>query len=69
MPINYIARTRRYYQVLGYGAPYEWAQFDDVPFTPLAKPLAETRVTLITTAAPFQPDKGDQGPGAPYNAA
>jgi hypothetical protein len=26
-------------------------------------------VALITTAAPYQPDKGDQGPGAPYNAA
>jgi hypothetical protein len=26
-------------------------------------------VTIITTAAPYQPDKGDQGPGAPYNAA
>jgi hypothetical protein len=24
---------------------------------------------LITTAAPYQPDKGDQGPGAPYNAS
>ena len=24
---------------------------------------------LITTAAPYQPDKGDQGPGAPYNGA
>jgi D-proline reductase (dithiol) PrdB len=24
---------------------------------------------LITTAAPYQPGKGDQGPGAPYNAA
>ena len=23
---------------------------------------------IITTAAPYQPDKGDQGPGAPYNA-
>ena len=23
---------------------------------------------LITTAAPFQPEAGDQGPGAPYNA-
>jgi glycine/betaine/sarcosine/D-proline reductase family selenoprotein B len=23
----------------------------------------------VTTAAPYQPDKGDQGPGAPYNAA
>lgn len=26
-------------------------------------------VTIITTAAPFQPGQGDQGPGAPYNAA
>ena len=24
---------------------------------------------IITTAAPYQPGKGDQGPGAPYNAA
>jgi D-proline reductase (dithiol) PrdB len=24
---------------------------------------------LITTAAPFQPEAGDQGPGAPYNAS
>ena len=26
-------------------------------------------MTLITTAAPYQPGVGDQGPGAPYNAA
>jgi hypothetical protein len=40
-----------------------------VPFHPLAKPPSQCRLTIITTAAPFQPDKGDQGPGAPYNAA
>jgi len=34
-----------------------------------AKPLARSRLALVTTAAPYQPDKGDQGPGAPYNAA
>ena len=27
------------------------------------------RRRIITTAAPYQPDKGDQGPGAPYNSA
>lgn len=54
---------------MGYGAPYEWAHYADVPFRPLDKPLAACRVTLVTTAAPFQPDKGDQGPGAPYNGA
>ena len=68
IPIPYMHRIGSYYQALGYGKPYRWAQYTDVPFTPLQKPLAESRVALITTAAPFQPDKGDQGPGAPYNA-
>lgn len=40
-----------------------------MPLQPLDKPLAECRVALITTAAPYQPGKGDQGPGAHYNAA
>lgn len=68
-PIPYLQRTRDFYSGLGYGAPYEWAHYADVPFTPLAKPLRQCRIALITTAAPYQPDKGDQGPGAPYNAA
>src|SRR5688572_4088036 len=69
IPIPYLSRIRDYYLALGYGAPYEWAHFEDVPFAPLAKPLSQCRVALITTAAPYQPDKGDQGPGAPYNAS
>jgi hypothetical protein len=68
-PIPYLQRTRSYYQALGYGAPYEWAHHDEVPLQPLAKPLHECRVGLVTTAAPYRSDKGDQGPGAPYNAA
>jgi len=68
-PIPYRQRIRDYYVTLGYGAPYRWAHYADVPFTPLKKPLTQSRVALITTAAPYQPDKGDQGPGAPYNAA
>ena len=68
-PIAYLRRIRSYYAVLGYGAPYQWAQFEDVPFQPLTKPLNQSRLALVTTAAPYQPDKGDQGPGAPYNAA
>jgi D-proline reductase (dithiol) PrdB len=67
-PIQYMARTREYYQTLGF-APYRWAHFTDAPFAPLAMPLARARVALITTAAPFQPEAGDQGPRAPYNAA
>jgi hypothetical protein len=68
VPISYMQRTRDYYQAIGF-APYRWAHFADVPFTPLAKPLAQCRVALITTAAPFQPGVGDQGPGAKYNAS
>jgi hypothetical protein len=67
-PIAYLARVREYYQALGYGAPYEWAHYADVPYRRLARPLSTCRVALVTTAAPYQPGKGDQGPGAPYNA-
>jgi D-proline reductase (dithiol) PrdB len=69
VPIPYLERIRTYYQALGYGKPYEWAHYPDAPFHPLSKPLSQCRVTIITTAAPFQPGKGDQSPGAPYNAA
>ena len=68
-PIPYMRRIRDYYQALGYGAPYEWAHYAHVPFQPLGKPLAQARVAIVTTAAPYRPDKGDQGPGAPYNSA
>ena len=68
VPIPYMQRTREYYQVLGF-SPYRWAHFVEVPFTPLRVPLDRARVGLITTAAPFQPELGDQGPGAAYNAA
>jgi len=67
-PIAYMERTREYYLALGYGNPYAWAHHEGAPFSPLSKPLARARVTIITTAAPYQPDKGDQGPGAAYNA-
>jgi D-proline reductase (dithiol) PrdB len=68
-PIPYLQRIGDYYAALGYGAPYEWAHYSDVPFHSLKMPLSRSRVTIITTAAPYHPDKGDQGPGAPYNAA
>jgi D-proline reductase (dithiol) PrdB len=67
VPIPYMQRTREYYLALGY-APYRWAHFVDAPFTPLRRPLSQARLGLITTAAPYQPEAGDQGPGAPYNA-
>ena len=66
-PILYMARTREYYQAIGYATPYRWAHYVDAPFQPLKKALAQSRVTIVTTAAPYDPAKGDQGPGAAYN--
>jgi hypothetical protein len=68
-PIPYLQRIRDYYQGLGYGAPYRWARYAEVPFAALRKPVREARIALVTTAAPYRPEAGDQGPGAPYNAA
>ena len=67
-PIRYIERTRSYYLGLGYENPYIWAHYIEVPFTALQKPLNQSVLGLITTAVPYDPAKGPQGPGAPYNA-
>lgn len=69
VPIPYMQRTREYYAAIGYTTPYRWAHNIDAPFTPLSKPLAQSRIVIITTAALFDSTKGDQGPGAAYNSA
>jgi len=51
-PVQYMPRTLHYYRALGYDRDYVWATHDHVPFAPLAKPLAQSRVALITTASP-----------------
>jgi hypothetical protein len=56
--ISYIDRSREYYAAQGYTKPYEWPHYDNVPFTPLKKPLAQCRVGLITTAG--KPKPADQ---------
>ena len=66
-PIRYMQRTRDYYAAIGYTTPYRWAHYVEAPFAALRKPLAAARVSIVTTAAPYRPEKGDQGPGAPYN--
>ena len=68
--IKYIERTRAYYAAQGYPA-YSWASYSDTPFAPMLKPLAESRVALMTTAAPHRPEhyiEPDTGPDARYNA-
>jgi hypothetical protein len=68
-PVPYMQRTRDYYTAIGYTTAYRWAHYTEAPFQPLKKPLAQSRVTIITTAAPYDPTKGDQGPGAAYNGS
>ena len=68
-PIPYMARTREYYAAIGYTTPYRWAHHIDAPFQPLSKALGQSRITIITTAAPFDPARGNQGPGAKYNGS
>ncbi|MCP4182296.1 MAG: hypothetical protein GY761_03130 [Hyphomicrobiales bacterium] len=62
-PLNHIQRIRECYLARGYPTPYRWASFEDVPFARLSKPLHEATISIITTAAPLQSDKDDQGPG------
>ena len=68
LPIRYIDRSRAYYLALGYDNPYRWAQNRDVPFAAMEKPAREARVAIVTTAAPYRAEAGDQGPWAAYNA-
>ncbi len=68
-PVRYIDRTHAWYNALGTDNPYQYAHFPEVPFQPLSKPLGQCRVALLTTAAPYQADKGPQDKDAPYNAA
>ncbi len=48
--VRYIDRTREYYLAEGYEKSYRWSHFDDVPFTPLEKPLADCRIAIVSTS-------------------
>ena len=60
-PIPYMRRTREYYAAIGYTTPYRWAHYLAAPFTPVSKPLSQSNIAIITTAAPYQP----RVPGSP----
>ena len=51
--VGYMQRTREYYEAQGFERAYQWANYDDVPFTAPSRPLAESRLALITTTATF----------------
>ncbi|MEM7333352.1 MAG: hypothetical protein AAF490_14775 [Chloroflexota bacterium] len=49
--VSYIDKSREYYLNKGFGNPYRWASHDEAPMRPLSKPLSQSRIGLITTAA------------------
>ena len=59
--VSYIDRTREFYMAQGYANPYQWAYFDEVPFTRLPVALSECRLTLITTASPVREESSSEG--------
>lgn len=66
-PVPYMERSRLYYEAQGFERPYVWANFEDVPFAPLSKPLAESTLALITTASLY--DRAASDPRAVASGA
>lgn len=58
-PIPYMERSRLYYEAQGFARAYTWARFEDVPFAPMTKPLATSRLVLVTTAALYDREASD----------
>lgn len=50
-PTRYMDRTREFYAAQGFNKAYVWAHHDGAPFLKLRKPLAQSILTVITTAA------------------
>ena len=52
-PVEYMKTIREKYSKMGY-APYGWHEATEAPpWTPLAKPLSECRVGMMTTAGTY----------------
>lgn len=47
--MSYIDKSREYYGAQGFERPYEWAAFDEAPFTS-PTPVSESNVAVLTTA-------------------
>ncbi len=52
-PVRYIDRTREQYDALGYGS-YTWVHEPDAPpWTPLRKPIAESRLGVVASGGVY----------------
>lgn len=58
--VRYIDKTREYYRKAGYIRDYRWAHFEEAPFAPLRKPVAQSRVMLVSTASLVMLDEQGQ---------
>ena len=56
--LGYIDRSRRYYAAQGYKRPYRWATNDSTPFATPTKPVATSRLAVVTTAFPVEHHDG-----------
>lgn len=55
--VRYIDKSRVFYAAKGYERPYEWAAHDSVPFTTTRRPLAESRIAVVTTSFLHRDDR------------
>jgi len=62
-PIDYVASLNEMYQSQGF-PPYKWSEFDSSPWCPFERPLAETRVALVSSAGIFRHDQEPFDPWA-----
>ncbi len=60
--MSYIDKSREYYGAQGYERPYQWAFNDDVPFQAPGKPLAESRIGVVTTSTLYPEDRPTDWP-------
>ncbi|MEE8434564.1 MAG: hypothetical protein V3S64_07235 [bacterium] len=62
-PIRYVELLDEQYQSLGY-PPYRWTVNSEAPFTPLEKPLAECRVSMLVAGGISNSDREGFNPDA-----
>jgi D-proline reductase (dithiol) PrdB len=62
-PIRYVERLEQLYRAQGF-PPYKWTVNDDAPQVPLARPLAECRVSMLTSGGLSQRSSAPWNPNA-----
>lgn len=60
--LSYIDRSRRYYASAGYETPYRWVTNDSAPFAKPGKPVADSRLAVVTTSFPVERHDGPRPP-------